>query len=229
MNLQEVNNLAEDPGNVPWPVKVIVIVALMGLILFLGYKLVITGSIEELEGLQRKEIELRTTFETKQKRASQLAAYEKQLEEMQYSFGTLMQQLPSGTEIPALILDISEKGVSNGLEIELFEPLAEVLKEFYAEKPIKLIALGTYQQLATFVSDISGLPRIVTIHNINLLPEISKSTTSAQPNKSADQEEGPRRLRMEALIKTYRYLEDSDLKTNTADKAATAPAAAPKK
>lgn len=229
MNLQEVNNLAEDPGNVPWPVKVIVIVALMGLILFLGYKLVITGSIEELEGLQRKEVELRTTFETKQKRASQLAAYEKQLEEMQYSFGTLMQQLPSGTEIPALILDISEKGVSNGLEIELFEPLAEVLKEFYAEKPIKLIALGTYQQLATFVSDISGLPRIVTIHNINLLPEISKSTTGAQPNKSADQEEGPRRLRMEALIKTYRYLEDSDLKTNTADKAATAPAAAPKK
>lgn len=229
MNLQEVNNLAEDPGNVPWPLKVIVIVALMGLILFLGYKLAITKSIEELEGLQRKEVELKTTFETKQKRASQLAAYEKQLEEMQYSFGTLMQQLPSGTEIPALILDISEKGVSNGLEIELFEPLNEVLKEFYAEKPIKLIALGTYQQLATFVSDISGLPRIVTIHNINLLPEVDKSNTANQPKKSAEQEEGPRRLRMEALIKTYRYLEDSDLKTNTADKAATAPAAAPKK
>lgn len=220
MNLQEVNNLAEDPGSVPWPLKALVITALMGLILFLGYKLVITSSIEELDGLGRKEIELRTTFETKQKRASQLVAYEKQLEEMQHSFGTLMQQLPSGTEIPALILDISEKGVSNGLEIELFEPLSEVLKEFYAEKPIKLIALGTYQQLATFVSDISGLPRIVTIHNISLLPEIGKNLGN-QSNNSVEQE-GSRRLRMEALIKTYRYLDDSDLKTAPADKAAAA-------
>ncbi|MFI0400836.1 MAG: type 4a pilus biogenesis protein PilO [Thiolinea sp.] len=227
MNLQEVNNLAEDPGNVPWPLKAVVIAALMGLILFVGYKLVITGSIEELDSLERKEVELRATFETKQKRAGQLAAYEKQLEEMQHSFGTLMQQLPSGTEIPALILDISEKGVSNGLEIELFEPLAEVLKEFYAEKPIKLIALGTYQQLATFVSDISGLPRIVTIHNINLLPEVNKSAPAE--SKNSVEADGPRRLRMEALIKTYRYLEDSDLKTAPADKAAIAPAAAPKK
>lgn len=227
MNLQEVNNLAEDPGNVPWPLKAVVIAALMGLILFVGYKLVITGSIEELDSLERKEVELRATFETKQKRAGQLAAYEKQLEEMQHSFGTLMQQLPSGTEIPALILDISEKGVSNGLEIELFEPLAEVLKEFYAEKPIKLIALGTYQQLATFVSDISGLPRIVTIHNINLLPEVNKNAPAE--SKNSVETDGPRRLRMEALIKTYRYLEDSDLKTAPADKAAIAPAAAPKK
>lgn len=227
MNLQEVNNLADDPGSVPWPLKVIVVVALMAVIMFLGYKLVITNSIEELEGLKRKETELRATFETKQKRASQLVAYEKQLEEMQHSFGTLMQQLPSGTEIPALILDISEKGVSNGLEIELFEPLAEVLKEFYAEKPIKLIALGTYQQLATFVSDISGLPRIVTIHNINLLPELSKTAVPQQSNSI--EQEGPRRLRMEALIKTYRYLDDSDLKTSPTDKAVTAPAVAPKK
>ncbi|MFZ1344028.1 type 4a pilus biogenesis protein PilO [Thiothrix eikelboomii] len=219
MNLQEVNSLADDPGSVPWPLKAVVITALMGVILFLGYKLIITNSIEELDGLERKELELRTTFETKQKRASQLAAYEKQLAEMQHSFGTLMQQLPSGTEIPALILDISEKGVSNGLEIELFEPLAEVLKEFYAEKPIKLIALGTYQQLATFVSDISGLPRIVTIHNIHLLPEIARGTQQYKSNNSVEQE-GSQRLRMEALIKTYRYLEDSDLKTASIDKAA---------
>lgn len=219
MNLQEVNNLADDPGSVPWPLKAVVITALMSVILFLGYKLIITNSIEELDGLERKELELRTTFETKQKRASQLVAYEKQLAEMQHSFGTLMQQLPSGTEIPALILDISEKGVSNGLEIELFEPLAEVLKEFYAEKPIKLIALGTYQQLATFVSDISGLPRIVTIHNIHLLPEVARSTQQHKSNNSVEQE-GSQRLRMEALIKTYRYLEDSDLKTASIDKAA---------
>lgn len=213
MNLQEVNSLADDPGNVSWPVKLVVLLALMGVIMFLGYKLVITNSMEELESVKRKEVELRATFETKQKRASQLVAYQQQLEEMQRTFGNLMQQLPSSTEIPALILDISEKGVSNGLEIELFEPLGEILKEFYAEKPIKLIALGSYRQLATFVSDISGLPRIVTIHNISLQPEEVKDMPN---NKTAkDDEEGSSRLRMEALIKTYRYLEDSDLKDQT--------------
>ena len=164
--------------------------------------------MDRLKTVEFKEQELRTTFETKARRASQLDAYEKQLTEMQQSFGNLMLQLPSQTEIPSLIIDISEKGVSNGLEIVLFEPLKEVSKEFYAEKPIKLIALGTYNQLATFVSDISGLPRIVTIHDIFL------ETESA--DKSADGEvavNATKRLRMEALIKTYRYMEDSDLET----------------
>ncbi len=206
MNLQEINNLAEDPGSVSWPVKVLALLVVMSLILFLGYKLVITDSIEALQRVEHKEKALRTTFEQKQRRASQLAAYEAQLAEMQRSFGNLMQQLPSSTEIPSLILDISEKGVSNGLEIVRFEPLKEVSKEFYAEKPIRLIALGSYKELATFVSDISGLPRIVTIHNINLSME--------DDNKQADQpssslEVAAKRLRMEALIKTYRYLEDS--------------------
>ena len=210
MNLQEINNLAEDPGSVSWPIKAIVLSLLMGLLLFLGYKLVITDNIEELRGVERKEQNLRATFEKKQRRASQLEAYETQLAEMQRSFGNLMQQLPSRTEIPSLIIDISEKGVSNGLEIALFEPLSEVSKEFYAEKPIKLIALGTYKELATFVSDISGLPRIVTIHNISLQAaddKVNPAASAFAPGK----EETARRLRMEALIKTYRYLEDSDL------------------
>ena len=120
-----------------------------------------------------------------------------------------MQQLPGRTEIPSLIIDISEKGVSNGLEIALFEPLTELSKEFYAEKPIKLIALGTYQELATFVSDISGLPRIVTIHNINL--QAADEETDADDSTVTSGDAVARRLRMEALIKTYRYLEDSDL------------------
>jgi len=209
MNLQEINNLAEDPGNVPWPIKLLAIVALMGLILFLGYKMVITDSISRLEAAERKEAELKTSFETKARRATQLAAYEKQLEEMQRSFGNLMQQLPSSTEIPSLILDISEKGVSNGLEIEKFEPKGEILKEFYAEKPITLVAMGTYKELAMFVSDISGLPRIVTIHNISLVPEKEEVDRSSINSMTGEAES--RRLRMQALIKTYRYLEDSDI------------------
>ncbi|HPQ95183.1 MAG: type 4a pilus biogenesis protein PilO [Thiothrix sp.] len=219
MNLQEVNNLADDPASVSWPIKILVLLVLMGFILFMGYKLVIAGSIEQLAGYESREQELRGTFETKQRRASQLKVYEAQLEEMQHTFGTLVQQLPSDTEIPALILDISEKGVSNGLEIELFEPLKEEVKEFYAEKPIKLIAMGTYKELATFVSDISGLPRIVTIHNIGLTPEDDKDKGKGKLSVApAAAVARGRRLRMEALIKTYRYLEGSDFSGQLAGK-----------
>lgn len=206
MNLQDINNLAEDPGSAGWPIKALALLAVMALILFLGYKLVITDSIESLQRVESKETELRATFEKKQRRASQLEAYEAQLSEMQRSFGNLMQQLPSRTEIPSLIIDISEKGVSNGLEIVRFEPLNELSKEFYAEKPIKLIALGTYKELATFVSDISGLPRIVTIHNISLNTE---NDNAKADNANTSLDNTSQRLRMEALIKTYRYLEDS--------------------
>ncbi|HRJ51724.1 MAG TPA: type 4a pilus biogenesis protein PilO [Candidatus Thiothrix moscowensis] len=193
MNMNDINSLADDPGNVPWSVKGVALACVMGVILFLGYKLVIVDAMAEVETAERKEQELRQTFETRQKRASQLPQYQTQLEEMQRSFGVLMRQLPSDTEIPGLILDISEKGLSNGLELELFEPGGEILMDFYAEKPIKIIAKGSYHELASFVSDISGLPRIVTIHNIDLTPE-----------------KDSKRLRMEASVKTYRYLDESD-------------------
>lgn len=209
MNLQELNNLADDPGSVPWSVKSLALAFIMGIILMLGYQLIIVDELDELEGLERKEEELRADFETKQKRASQLPQYKTQLEEMQRSFGMLLRQLPSDTEIPGLILDISEKGLSNGLELELFEPQSEVQMDFYAEKPIKIIAKGSYRELATFVSDISGLSRIVTINNIDLKPE-----------------EKTERLRMEATLKTFRYLEDGgsgDTPTIEADKVAGKP------
>ncbi|MEN9501128.1 MAG: hypothetical protein RI964_413 [Pseudomonadota bacterium] len=193
MNLNELNNLADDPGSVSWPIKAFAIACVMGFILFIGYKLVIADEITSLETSEHKENELRNTFETKQKRASQLPQYQTQLEEMQRSFGVLLRQLPSDTEIPGLILDISEKGLSNGLELELFEPRDESNQEFYAEKPIKIIAKGSYRELATFVSDIAGLSRIVTIGEIELKPEEKTS-----------------RLRMEATIKTYRYLNEGE-------------------
>lgn len=192
MKLQDFNNLAEDPASVPWSVKSIALLFVMAVIGFLGYKLVITTSLEELEAAERKETELRASFETKHKRASQLPQYQAQLADMERSFSVLLRQLPSDTEIPGLILDISEKGLSNGLELELFEPQAEVQKEFYAEKPIKLIAKGSYRELAMFVSDVSGLSRIVTLNNIDLQPE-----------------DNSERLRMISTLKTFRYLDDS--------------------
>ncbi|OQX10008.1 MAG: hypothetical protein BWK73_21415 [Thiothrix lacustris] len=192
MNLNEINSLAEDPSSVSWSVKGLALAVLMGVVLFLGYKLVIVSQIEELEVVEQKEQELRQTFETRQKRASQLPLYQTQLAEMEHVFGDLLKQLPSNVEIPGLILDISEKGLSNGLELELFEPTGDVLMDFYAEKPIKIIAKGSYRELATFVSDIAGLPRIVTISDITLKPEADTDM-----------------LRMEAMVRTYRYLDDT--------------------
>ncbi|WGZ93572.1 MAG: type 4a pilus biogenesis protein PilO [Candidatus Thiothrix putei] len=191
MNLHELNNLADDPGSVSWSIKSVALAFIMLIILLLGYQLIIVDEIEALTNVETKEQQLRADLETKQKRASQLPQYKAQMEEMQRSFSILLRQLPSDTEIPGLILDISEKGLSNGLELERFEPQNEVQMEFYAEKPIKIIAKGSYRELATFVSDISGLSRIVTINNIDLKPE----------EKSG-------RLRLEATLKTYRYLEE---------------------
>ncbi len=186
MKLHELNNLADDPGSVSWSIKSMTLAVIMVIILLLGYQLVIVDQLDALAVVESKEKQSRSDLETKQKRASQLPQYQAQLEEMQRSFSILLRQLPSDTEIPGLILDISEKGLSNGLALELFEPQGEVQMEFYAEKPIKIIAKGSYRELATFVSDISGLSRIVTINNIDL-----------KPNDGG-------RLRMEATLKTYR-------------------------
>lgn len=202
IDLQELNSLIDDPANVSLPVKAIAIMAVCGLVVFMGYKLIIIDKMSELENHKAQESTLKQTFETKQARANQLPSYRAQLKEMQVSFGSLMKQLPSGTEIPGLILDISEKGLSNGLEIELFQPKPEMQKEFYAEKPIVLKANGTYNQLAAFVSDISGLPRIVTISDIRLSPEKVKDD---EKKKNV-----PFRLTMEAMITTYRYLDEND-------------------
>lgn len=198
MSLQDdLNNLIEDPASVPFPVKLGAAVALMGLVLFLGYKFLIVDDIAELDAIEAKEPGLKMTFEAKQKQASLLPIYKAQLEEMQRTFGSMTQQLPSQTEIPGLILDISETGLSNGLRIEVFEPKAEILQEFYAEKPISLKATGTYNELAKFSSDIAALPRIVTLHDLDLTP-----------TKASEDDSNINKLEMQATIKTYRYLEE---------------------
>lgn len=204
LDLQEINSLLDDPANVSWPIKIGAILALYGLVVFGGYKLIIVDEIEAHKVVVSKEDGLRKDFEKKQARANQLPALRAQLDEMQTSFAALKRQLPSDTEIPGLILDISEKGLTNGLEIDLFEPKPEIHKEFFAEKPITLKAKGTYNELAAFVSDLSGLPRIVTINNILLTPEKEESNKSKNSKKS----DGSSRLTLEATIKTYRYLNE---------------------
>jgi len=128
IDTSEINNLLSDPANVSLPIKVGAVVIVFCAAVFAGYKLVIIDQLAALDTVQAQELEKRKAYEKKQARANQLPAYKAQLEEMQISFGALKDQLPSDTEIPGLILDISEKGLSNGLEIELFQPEHEDVK-----------------------------------------------------------------------------------------------------
>ncbi|MGV6808376.1 MAG: type 4a pilus biogenesis protein PilO [bacterium] len=201
MSLQDdLNNLTEDPSVVPLPVKIGVILFIMGLILFLGYKLFIVDDIAQQKAVQFKEPQLLQDLSTKQKRAVLLPIYKAQLAEMELSFKSMKNQLPSKTEIPDLILDISGTALTNGLTTEIFEPKPEIKQAFYAEKPIKIRVIGTYNQLGSFASAISDLPRIVTLHNIELSPE-DIDDTELDSN-------APTKLVMNAEIKTYRYLEE---------------------
>lgn len=179
-------------GSAPLPIKVIVVVFIAALIIGAGFYFDTKSQLTDLEIREAKEVELKATFETKAKKAANLEEYKDQLEEMRRTFGTLLRQLPSKTEIPALIVDISQTGLASGLEIMLFKPGSESEREFYAEKPIELVMKGDYHQFGLFASEVAGLPRIVTLHNINLEPG----------------EEAGDKMTMKALAKTYRYLED---------------------
>ena len=210
IDTSEINNLLSDPANVSLPIKIGAVAVVFCVAVFAGYKLVIVDQLAALDTVQAQEIEKRRAYEKKQARANQLPAFKAQLEEMQISFGALKDQLPSDTEIPGLILDISEKGLSNGLEIELFQPEAEISKEFFAEKPIKIEAKGTYAELAGFVSDLSALPRIVTINDIQLKHAVIKAESKNKNISITNKDQTDSRLSLKATIKTYRYLSEEE-------------------
>lgn len=194
MNLSDLNNFdINNIGSAPLLVKLVVVVILAVAIVGLGYYFDTKGQLVEYEKTQAKEVELKRTFETKVAKAANLEEYKEQLDEMRRTFGTLLRQLPSETEIPAVIVDISQTALSSGLEVKLFKPGDEVEKEFYAEKPIQLTLQGDYHQFGTFASEVAALPRIVTLHNINLTPGAEDSL-----------------MTMNALAKTYRYLNDDE-------------------
>lgn len=192
MDFAELKNVnLANIGTSPLWVKVLLIGLVCIAILFAGYWLHHKNQLEDLKRVQAKETELKSTFENKAEKAGNLELYKVQLEEMRRTFGTLLRQLPSKTEIPALIVDISQTGLASGLEIELFKPNPETRKEFYAEKPISLRVKGDYHQFGTFASEIAALPRIVTLHNISLTPQADT-------------------MSMTATAKTYRYLEEDE-------------------
>jgi type IV pilus assembly protein PilO len=199
--IEELQSLdMNDPGR--WPPLfrgIAVAMAFVAVCAFGIYMFVIKTELPILDRAQRQEQELRTTFEQKQRKAANFDAYKAQLAEIERSFGAMLRQLPGKTEVPNLLVDISQTGLAAGLEEKLFQPMAEVQKEFYAELPIKIRLTGGYHQLANFVSGIASLPRIVTLHDISIKP-----VASQQPNASPNYDQ----LVLDVTAKTYRYLDE---------------------
>jgi type IV pilus assembly protein PilO len=197
MNLEDLNEL--DFSNVgvwPTPVKAVVVILVAILMIVAGYYLVIEDQLVRLDTVQKKEQTLRKDFEKKQAKAVNLEGYRKQLEEMKESFGTMLRQLPDKTEVAELLVDVSQTGLAAGLEFELFKPLDEVPREFYAELPIQIVVRGEYHEFGDFISGLAALPRIVTIHDI----KIKRSSGKA----------GQQDLMLQATAKTYRYLDEEE-------------------
>ncbi|MFT4045102.1 MAG: type 4a pilus biogenesis protein PilO [Solimonas sp.] len=153
---------------------------------------------EDLDTARAQEQSLRSDFEAKQKKVAGLDAYRDQLAEMETSFGAMLKQLPSKAEVANLLNDVSQARIANSLEEELFQPQGEISKDFYAEIPNKIVVVGDYHQMGGFVSAVAALPRIVTIEDVEIRPTNSKGKSATQ-------------LRMTALAKTYRYLDDDEL------------------
>ena len=192
----DLNNLdISSIGTWPMAVKAALIAVVCIIVLALGYFLDTKKQLETLELSRTEETNLKKDFEAKQAKAVNLDAYKKQMEEMKQSFGAMLRQLPSKTEVDDLLVDISQTGLASGIEFQLFKPEAERQIEFYAELPINIAMSGTYHQFGRFVSGIAALPRIVTLHNI---------TISGGKNKDG-------KLRMKLQAKTYRYLDEAEI------------------
>lgn len=190
----DLNNL--DFSNIgSWPTAVKgVLIAIVAIgVLALGYFVDIQAQQENLERITNEEKRLKEDFEFKQAKAANLDAYKAQMVEMEDSFGAMIRQLPSKTEVEDLLVDISQTGLASGIEFQLFKPLKEKHIEFYAELPITLKMTGKYHQFGEFASGIAALPRIVTLENISI-----------KGGKGGN-------LTMDVTAKTYRYLDESEV------------------
>jgi type IV pilus assembly protein PilO len=200
MNLSEIDlndldiNDLKKIGTAPLPVKIGIIIVLCVGLAVAGYFLDTTKQTAELDKVIAEEQQLRKVFTGKQAKAANLEAYKQQLDEMRTSFGTLLRQLPNETEIETLLTDISQTGISAGLEIELFQPEGLRPKEFYSEYPIKLKVTGRYHEFAEFISGVAALPRIVTVQDIAIGPTDANSGV---------------KLTMELTAITYQYLDET--------------------
>jgi len=203
MNFEELQNHLEPDniGSAPLSVRMGVISVLCVAIIIAGFWFITRDQLSALESHEKKEFELKEEFKIKASQAAKLELYKEQLAEMNATFGALLRQLPEKTDVESLLVDVSQTGLASGLEMKKFKPSAEEKKGFYAELPINLEVLGSFHQLATFISGIAALPRIVTISEMKLEP-IKKDGKGSED--SAD------KLKMSATARTYRYLQEDE-------------------
>lgn len=191
-----------DVGRWPLLFRVLAIALLFVVVVWLMvWQFVYKGNLPDLETAEAEQVELWNTFDTKQRKAANLEAYRQQLVEIERSFGAMLRQLPGQTEVPSLLVDISQAGLASGLEEKLFQPQGEVRRDFYAELPIKIRLAGGYHEFGKFVEAVAALPRIVTIHDVQLQDQpvgrgANRSQTAA--------------LTLDITAKTYRYLDDGE-------------------
>lgn len=187
VNFSELN--ANNLGSWPVPVKVIAAILLLITVLALGYNFHLRELQAQLERQEAEEVTLKQQFETKAYQAANLEEYRQQMAAMEQSFGALLRQLPSDTEVPGLLEDITRTGLGSGLEFEEIKLMPEVTQQFYIELPIQIRVIGGYHDLAGFVSGVASLPRIVTLHDFEIKPV----------------DDGDSKLSMSIVAKTYRY------------------------
>lgn len=202
-------------GSWPQQARIGFCAIIAAVIVGLAWYLFVSDKKTELEGLERQEADLRTQFETKQGRAANLDPLKQQLAQMEQQLQQMLRQLPSKTEMPDLIVDISQTAIATGISNELFQPGPEQPKEFYAEKPIALRMVGTYHQFGSFVSGVASLPRVVimTMHDISLKPRASGKDAKITSSGA---------LELAGTVKTYRYLDEEEMAEQQAAADATA-------
>ena len=205
MKLDDFNNIDfKSAGSLPAPVKAVLLAIIFLLILVLGYYFLWSPAIESLDVAKAKEQELRQVFLDKKRQAINFSAYKQQMVEIEKTFGVLLKQLPDKSQMDGLLTDINQAGLERGLEFELFKPGQEIQSEFYAEMPISIKVIGTYHDLGAFATDISKLSRIVTLNDVS----VDSGKDASKDSKSVPSG-GP--LVMEAVAKTYRYLDADEI------------------
>ena len=209
MKLEDFNNIDfKNAGNLPLPVKGVLLLGLLILLLAAGYWFVWSPAADDLEKARAKEGELRNVFLDKKRQSINLEAYKEQMVEIERTFGALLKQLPDKSQMDGLLTDINQAGLARGLEFELFKPGKEVIGDFYAEMPIQIKVIGGYHDLGAFATDISKLSRIVTLNDL----VVSTAANKAKPgDKGGEEAADASRLVMEAVAKTYRYLDASEI------------------
>ncbi|MCK9394161.1 MAG: type 4a pilus biogenesis protein PilO [Methylobacter sp.] len=186
MDLSEINLDLNEAGSWPLPIKAAAIAVICVLVFGAGVYYDTLDQLAALEASEKKELELKQSFETKQKKSINLQDYQDQLAQIESELEDMIRQMPTKEEVASLLIDISQTGLLSGLEFRLFKPGAPIHKDFYSELPINIEVIGKYEELGLFVSGLASLPRIVTVHDVNIIPE----------SKGGE-------MRMTATVKTY--------------------------